>query len=129
MELFRPSDEARSEPREFRYIPNQDIKTGVKRRRYDYSSSYSISDNDSYELPLTINSTVNTNQQNRDQIQADPFGSGNLNLVIPENLSDELQRALRDFGSTEFQNLFNNNKEAINDLFALDAPQNDTRYQ
>ncbi|CAH1977822.1 unnamed protein product [Acanthoscelides obtectus] len=40
MELYRPSDSARSDPRTFRYIPNKSAP-GSKRKRYDYSNSNS----------------------------------------------------------------------------------------
>lgn len=40
MELVRPSDNARSECKEFRYVPNNEFKPGSKRPR---SSMYSSS--------------------------------------------------------------------------------------
>lgn len=122
IELFRPSDEARSEPREFRYLPNENGQPGSKRRRYDYSSSYKSSDFGSDELPSTICNIKAEQEQDRIQINAPISGSSSLN--IPENLSEELQRALADFNGRDFQNLFNKHSDELSAYFTTDAPQN-----
>uniref|UniRef100_A0A6P7GKC5 Nuclear factor NF-kappa-B p110 subunit n=1 Tax=Diabrotica virgifera virgifera TaxID=50390 RepID=A0A6P7GKC5_DIAVI len=96
VELVRPSDQARSEAREFRYVPNKNMaKPGQKRARYDYysSSSYDSSNVGSEELPAVINTL---------QIGQDSHMSFNN---IPSGLSDEIKRALTDMNSDEFQQL------------------------
>nr|WMZ41593.1 relish-2 protein [Altica viridicyanea] len=97
IELIRPSDGARSESREFKYIPNKNIlKPGQKRARYDYetSSSYSISNVGSGDLPLPINNLQ------IDQNMGSPLS--NFSGV----LSDELKNAMNNINSEEFQKMF-----------------------
>ncbi|XP_072391464.1 nuclear factor NF-kappa-B p110 subunit isoform X1 [Diabrotica undecimpunctata] len=106
VELVRPSDQARSEAREFRYIPNKNnIKPGQKRPRYDYSSSsYDSSNVGSEELPAVINTL---------QIGPDAHMSFNN---IPSGLSDEIQRALADINSDEFRKIHDAHAEEYNHL-------------
>lgn len=117
IELFRPSDESRSDPREFRYIPNRD-KPGGKKRRYDYSSSYNSSDYASDELPSTINNIKTEQDHNLIQMNA-PINSS-LSLPIPDNLSEELQKAMLDYDSVAFKNLFNKHCVEFQELIAID---------
>lgn len=51
MELERPSDNARSEPKQFTYIPT-DIKSGKRMRPTDSSSSFESSRE--YTIPATV---------------------------------------------------------------------------
>lgn len=78
IEIWRPSDGARSEPKEFTYIPSRKHKTGSKRARiYD---SLSSSDFSSSELPATINQISNLDQfEDIPQVNSDE-----LDLIIKE---------------------------------------------
>ncbi|CAH1173836.1 unnamed protein product [Phaedon cochleariae] len=118
IELVRPSDMARSEPRDFRYIPNKDIyKAGRKRARYDYSSStsYDSSNIGSDELPVVLNA-----------LQMDP-SHNILSGLNTSNLSEELKKAMDDMNSDEFKKIYNANWEEITSIFELDAPKNVSR--
>ncbi|CAG9768669.1 unnamed protein product [Ceutorhynchus assimilis] len=101
MELVRPSDSARSEMREFRYIPNNDYKTGYKRPRscLDSSSSYDSKSVNSKELPVTITAAVQTQNM---------FALPNANSwnQQPPLTDDQLNTAMNDFNSDEFKLLF-----------------------
>ncbi|KRT78148.1 Ankyrin repeat-containing protein [Oryctes borbonicus] len=91
IELERPSDGSRSEPREFTYIPGQNFKTGMKRPRTSmYSSSeYSSTSLNSAELPTTLEGL----QMN----------------VAYEVTSSDLQEAIKNIDSDEFQKIFEEN--------------------
>ncbi|CAG9859358.1 unnamed protein product [Phyllotreta striolata] len=117
IELVRPTDGARSEPRDFRYIPNKNnYKTGQKRARYDYSYSYSSSTSNfgSDELPVPI-STLQIGQP----AQAQPVEFGPLN--VPSGLSDEIKKAIDNIDSDEFKRIFVEHGESFMSL-DLDAP-------
>lgn len=90
IELVRPSDNAKSEPKEFTYIPTNDYRPGMKRARNFYS--YDSSDLDSDELPTTLNSFKLTDKE----------------LIQEFNMnSDELERAIQLADSEEFNKLLN----------------------
>ncbi|XP_074038892.1 nuclear factor NF-kappa-B family member relish isoform X2 [Leptinotarsa decemlineata] len=115
IELVRPSDNARSEPRDFRYIPNKTLfKQGNKRARYDYSSSsYDSSNIGSEELPAVINELTLENTNN-------PLN----NLSIPSGLSEELQKAMQNIDSDEFKKIFTENLEEYTSIvMSTDAPK------
>lgn len=122
MELVRPTDDARSEPRKFRYVPNKDVQPGMKRRRYDYSTSYSSSEFGSDELPTTLVNVKTEQEKEKIQINAPPLVD-NLSFPIPDNLSEELKKAMTEYDSAEFQNLFHKYSDEISTLFATDSPQ------
>ncbi|RZC35454.1 nuclear factor NF-kappa-B p110 subunit [Asbolus verrucosus] len=97
IELERPSDRARSEPKEFTYIvSSNNYKPGAKRARpsYDNNSSYDTS-LASDELPVPINNLY---------IENIPSILDNVELQVT---SGELQQALTNINSDEFQRIFN----------------------
>ncbi|KAJ8984884.1 hypothetical protein NQ317_002724 [Molorchus minor] len=118
MELVRLSDEARSEPREFKYMPSK-YKPGSKRPRNESysSSSYTSSAKNSEELlPIVINNLNLGNQPSLD------LSFNDINEFIQEKplSSEEYARAISDMDSNEFRNLF----ELVSNEYstALDAP-------
>nr|CAH7720625.1 unnamed protein product [Callosobruchus chinensis] len=89
LELFRPSDGARSEPRDFRFIPNRP-GPGKKRCRYNnYSGSSSF---DSDNIPDMIRGSTCAPLPSSAQISSD-------------QLSSEMKRAMQDVDSDEFAKL------------------------
>ncbi|CAH1114209.1 unnamed protein product [Psylliodes chrysocephalus] len=117
VELFRPSDGARSEPRDFRYIPNKPIfKAGQKRPRYDYgSSSYSSSNPGSEELPVPIDNL---------QLEQSPIFSEMSPLSVPSGLSEEIKRAMNNINSDEFRRIFDAHMdEYVSVCETTDAPK------
>ncbi|KAI4459558.1 nuclear factor nf-kappa-b protein [Holotrichia oblita] len=97
IELERPSDGSRSEPREFTYIPSsQNYKTGMKRPRTSmYSSSeYSSSSLNSAEIPTTLEALQNG----------------------CEVTSADLHAALENIDSDEFRKIFYENYTEFNGL-------------
>lgn len=95
IELERPSDRARSEAREFTYTASSNVyKPGSKRARPSYDTSYDSS-LPSDELPLPINDLHIGNPLNL------------LDDIQPEVTSEDLQQALTNIDSDEFQRLFN----------------------
>ncbi|KAG5891588.1 hypothetical protein JTB14_022253 [Gonioctena quinquepunctata] len=107
IELVRPSDNARSEARNFRYIPNKHpSKPGQKRARYEYSSSsYDSSNIGSDELPAVINDLhIQTN---------------NPLIGTYSGLSEEICKAMQDINSDEFKKIFDENLEEYNVLTGL----------
>ncbi|XP_030761906.1 nuclear factor NF-kappa-B p110 subunit isoform X2 [Sitophilus oryzae] len=111
MELVRPSDNARSESKEFRYVPNNEFKPGTKRPRSSiYSSnSYNSSSLGSTEIPLTVPN------------MADPIGTypdlpNSWNSGIFHN-SEQFLNAIKDVNSDEFTEMYN--------LFEAEYPEGD----
>ncbi|XP_044262908.1 nuclear factor NF-kappa-B p110 subunit isoform X2 [Tribolium madens] len=95
IELERPSDRARSEPKEFTYTPSSNVyKPGSKRARTSYDTSYDSS-LPSDELPLPISNLCIENSPNL------------LDDVQLEVTSDDLQQAMANINSEEFRRLFN----------------------
>ncbi|VEN47308.1 unnamed protein product, partial [Callosobruchus maculatus] len=90
LELFRPSDGARSEPREFRFIPNRP-GPGSKRCRYDYYSGSSSCESDN--IPDMIRES--TCQPLQSAAQISPTWS--------DQLSAEMKKAMQDVHSDEFE--------------------------
>ncbi|CAH0554865.1 unnamed protein product [Brassicogethes aeneus] len=90
IELVRPSDNARSDPKEFIYTPSDNIyRPGRKRPRSDgVSTSYDSSNFPSDELPVTIANPQDTN-----------WDTG-----LP-NLSKEFLNACNNIDSAEFNQL------------------------
>lgn len=108
LELFRPSDGARSEAKDFSYVPLYDKRGG---NRACLSSNHS-----SFELPLTLNS----------------YNEGNLNMDYQVN-SEELERALHDknYDSEEFKKIWRQfGEEYINvsEEIGNDAPNAKVLY-
>lgn len=94
IELERPSDKSRSEPKEFIYIPsNNSYKPGTKRPRNVYDSSSYDSSWTSDELPVPIK-----------DLTIDAFNTPNLLLPIID--SNELNQAANNINSDEFAQLF-----------------------
>lgn len=124
IELVRPTDDARSESRHFRYIPNSDVRPGMKRRKHDYSSSFSSSDFSSTELPATIDNIKSEMARGEIQVNAPIYDD----IHIPENLSDELRKALKNINSAEFNQLFDRHIGDVSSLFDKDAPRLEDRF-
>lgn len=116
IELVRPSDMARSEPREFTYVPSN-FKPGSKRPRNDYSSSSydsSMSYN-SNDLPLDVS---NLNIQNTLNItNVSPANTPNVSNTVNNTVnnswdtnkllsSEELMMAVTNIDSNELRRLF-----------------------
>lgn len=95
----------------------------MKRRRYDYSTSYSSSEFGSDELPVTIGSVKSEQEKDKIQINAPPFVDNLSSVPIPDNLSEELKKAMTEFNSAEFNNLVNKFSDEILVLFDTDSPQ------
>ncbi|XP_056647921.1 nuclear factor NF-kappa-B p105 subunit-like isoform X1 [Diorhabda sublineata] len=117
IELVRPTDNARSEARSFRYIPNKHtVKPGQKRARYDYSySSCESSNAGSDELPVVIS---NLHIEQNAQTDINSIGS------IPSGLSEELVKAMKDINSDEFKRIFEEcGPEYESLIFEIDSPQ------
>ncbi|XP_076250136.1 nuclear factor NF-kappa-B family member relish isoform X2 [Rhynchophorus ferrugineus] len=104
MELVRPSDNARSECKEFRYVPNNEFKPGSKRPRSSMysSSSYNSSSMSSSEIPATVNNFSAAG--NPATIQNYELG-GSWNGQILTN--EQIATAITDINSDEFISLFN----------------------
>ncbi|XP_018565825.1 nuclear factor NF-kappa-B p110 subunit isoform X2 [Anoplophora glabripennis] len=115
IELVRPSDMARSEPREFTYVPSS-IKPGSKRPRHDFSSSSydSSSSYNSNDLPLDVS---NLNIQNTlNVVTPNPVNNINFNNLVNNTVnswdtnkllsSEELMVAVNNIDSNELQRLF-----------------------
>ena len=87
VELLRPSDGSRSEPREFVYFPTANYRPGTKRSRIEYSSSESWGNSvGPEEIPLTVEALSLGNQ--------------------PVLKSSEIEAALKDVNSDEFNKIF-----------------------
>ncbi|GJQ72717.1 Rel [Trypoxylus dichotomus] len=101
IELERPSDGSRSEPREFTYIPGQNLRTGMKRPRTSmYSSSeYSSLSLNSAELPTTLEGL-------------------HMNVAY-EVTSADLQEAIKNIDSDEFQKIFTEHWDAFSGAPAI----------
>lgn len=96
IELERPSDRARSEAKEFAYTVSSNIyKPGSKRARPSYESSSYDTSLASDELPVPINNLY---------IENNPVGL--LEDVQLEVTSSELQHAMNNINSDEFERLF-----------------------
>ncbi|CAH1977829.1 unnamed protein product [Acanthoscelides obtectus] len=109
MELYRPSDSARSDPRTFRYIPNKSAP-GSKRKRYDYSNSNSSIG--SLNIPDFIRGS--DSQQS---------------LQIYNQLDEFLQKATSDIESEEFARLYGSfDKDFLAELFG-DGNDNDDEHR
>ncbi|KAK9881169.1 hypothetical protein WA026_014518 [Henosepilachna vigintioctopunctata] len=112
VELVRPSDNARSEPKEFTYIPVQNQgRPGAKRSRpNEYSSDFDTLSIGSENLPATINL------------------SGDFDIMsLTENLdSEELRIAMSNIDSDEFNKIFarfgKEYESADIERLSLDAP-------
>lgn len=111
IELERPSDSARSDPKDFTYTPSETMYGGRKRLRYT-NSSYNSSSFSSSELPATINSV----------------SAGDNQYQISGINSDELNAALGkgDVNSHEFDKLCSHlfSSGPIESLY----PENDTSF-
>lgn len=94
IQLERPSDSARSEPKEFTYIVSP-FKPGSKRPRPNFDSSSYDTSLASDELPVPINNLSISNSPN--QLLDEPQF---------EITSAELQQAMTNIDSDEFQRLF-----------------------
>lgn len=92
----------------------------MKRRKYDYSLSFSSSDFSSNELPATIGNIKS--EQGKDQIQANTL-SYDYFIPYPENLSEEIKKALKDIDCTEFQNLLKEHGPEFSKLLDTDDPK------
>lgn len=84
IELERPSDGARSEPKDFVFTPNVNVPVGSKRPRTNYSSSssYNSYGNSSGELP-----TIVTNMTYPPNVETNLFGE-DLDLITVSKLID-----------------------------------------
>lgn len=101
VELLRPSDGSRSEPREFVYFPTANYRPGTKRSRVEYSSSESWGNSvGPEEIPLTVEALSIGNQ--------------------PILNSSEIEAALKDVSSDEFNKIFTQFKKE----FFVDPVQN-----
>ncbi|XP_063906696.1 nuclear factor NF-kappa-B p105 subunit isoform X2 [Zophobas morio] len=110
IELERPSDRARSEAKEFTYTVSSNIyKPGSKRARPSYDSSSYDTSLASDELPVPINNLCLENSP-----------TGLLDDVQLEVTSAELQQAMRNINSDEFQRIFNDFGQDYS--LATDAP-------
>lgn len=87
---MRPSDGAKSEPKEFIYTPKSCYKIGSKRPKTSYSSFDSYNSN---ELPLTLKNLSNPSQNNFD------VSSDKLEEII-KNM--DLEKSLEQVVSDEF---------------------------
>ncbi|KAK5650289.1 hypothetical protein RI129_001318 [Pyrocoelia pectoralis] len=96
IELQRPSDGARSEPKDFSYIPSE-ISIGKKRTRLnsgDYTNSYFSID----ELPVTLNTiTPSCNKEITTSVHNTTINSEDLEAALKQNNID----------SSEFDKLCN----------------------
>nr|CAI5858697.1 unnamed protein product [Callosobruchus analis] len=92
LELYRPSDGARSEPRDFRFIPNKP-GPGSKRCRYDYYSGSSSYDSDN--IPDMIRAATCSPLESATQIS----------IPLSDQLSSEMKKAMQDVDSEEFAQL------------------------
>lgn len=115
IELQRPSDGARSEPKDFTYTPSK-IMHNRKRARFT-SSSYSSSNFSSDELPLTITNLPNAQEYNFPRPVGQNFVGPNV-VVNSEELNDALRHDK--INSAEFEKLCNSliTSEPIQDLYA-----------
>ncbi|XP_044756435.1 nuclear factor NF-kappa-B p110 subunit-like [Coccinella septempunctata] len=101
MELVRPSDNARSEPKEFQYTPASNYgKPGSKRARpndfdsSEYDTASSAGSAGSVAIPRTIENMSNE-----------------LNDIRINDIdSEELNKLINDINSDEFREIFNKNK-------------------
>ncbi|XP_066251722.1 nuclear factor NF-kappa-B p110 subunit isoform X1 [Euwallacea similis] len=123
MELVRPSDNARSEWKEFRFVPNNEFKPGSKRPRssYESSSSYNSGSVCSSELPATIPNSVAAMHVHQHSASSLPSAnSWNQNELFTD---DQLERALSDMDSDEFDYLFGMFESVLpNDVNTMDGP-------
>lgn len=133
IELERPSDRARSEPKEFSYTSNGNTyRPGAKRARSSYvtNSSYDSS-LASDELPVTIHN-LSINNQNLPASQLltlsdypsiiPPLEGANIDLS-----SAELQQAMTNIDSAEFRKLFTEFGDDYDMCVTTDAPNMNTR--
>lgn len=134
MELVRPSDNARSEPRQFTYLPSK-FKPGGKRARYDYSSSsYDSSNVGSDELPAVIKHlNLENNVPVQNEISVNNVSTNNVSNIswnAQDMLtSEELMVAMHNIDSDEFRRLFMQHEKEYSPFISnvLDAPQADRR--
>lgn len=107
IELVRPSDYARSEPREFIYTPNENMFNAVsKRKRFnsrDYDTSSSIS-NEIIPLPIKdINLKEKEGINSRElEVLAKGVDSSEFNRLYNEIIGDYNDNKPNYFGSNEF---------------------------
>lgn len=104
MELVRPSDNAKSEPKEFRFVPNNEFKPGSKRARcsMDTSSSYNSGSLSSSELPATIPNN-NAVLPQHGSVSIPSANSWTQNELITD---EHMRVAMMDYNSDEFRELF-----------------------
>lgn len=104
MELVRPSDNAKSEPKVFRFVPNNEFKPGSKRPRcsMDTSSSYNSGSLSSSELPATIPNN-NAVLPQHSIVSIPSANSWNQTELIND---EHMKNALMDYNSEEFRELF-----------------------
>ncbi|XP_060525555.1 nuclear factor NF-kappa-B p110 subunit isoform X2 [Cylas formicarius] len=104
MELVRPSDNAKSEWKEFTYVPNYEFKPGAKRPRSSLysSSSYNSSSLSSGELPATIQNLGNIGSGNTFQ-EVNSWGNCPAGGILNE---EQMNMAMKDIDSDEFNTLF-----------------------
>lgn len=131
IELERPSDRARSEPKEFCYTPNgNSYKPGAKRARPSYGTSSSYDSSlASDELPVTIHNLTINNQSHSAQHLLTSSDYPPL-LVEGENIdlsSAELQQAMTNIDSAEFRKLFTEFGDDYDMCVTTDAPNLNTR--
>lgn len=122
MELVRPSDNAKSEPKEFRFVPNNEFKPGSKRPRcsMDISSSYNSGSLSSSELPATIPNNNGVLSQ-RGSVSIPSANSWNQSELINE---EHMKIAMMDYNSDEFTELFKEYESLLpneNSLNAIDG--------
>ncbi|XP_048516880.1 nuclear factor NF-kappa-B p110 subunit isoform X3 [Dendroctonus ponderosae] len=119
MELVRPSDSAKSEWKEFRFIPSNEFRPGSKRPRsngYETSSTYNSSSLNSVDLPATIpHNLAQCEAQNQRPISLPNTNSWNQSDIISD---EQMDIALRDINSTEFGILFE--EYAVNEFDTVD---------
>lgn len=129
--MVRPSDNARSEPREFTYVPSN-YKPGCKRPRHDFSSS-SYDSSMSYgsnDLPLDVS---NLNIQNTLNVaNVNPIINNTMNNSWDTNKllsSEELMVAVNNIDSNELKRLFAQFGDEYTSCISnvLDAPAADKK--
>ncbi|XP_050293239.1 nuclear factor NF-kappa-B p105 subunit isoform X2 [Anthonomus grandis grandis] len=108
MELMRPSDNARSEWKEFRYVPNNEFKPGVKRPRpsnYGSSSScYSSGSLKSNELPTTVRTVAQTTAETSNSFFSPSVANSWNQVELITN--EQLHLAMQDVDSDEFKMVY-----------------------
>ncbi|KAL1505521.1 hypothetical protein ABEB36_005069 [Hypothenemus hampei] len=102
MQLVRPSDNARSEWKDFRFVPSSEFRPGSKRSRSNYDSSSSFNSNSmcSNDIPATIPTMISHQQLAFTNSIGDSWNQDKLFT------DDQLSKALNDIHSDEFNKLF-----------------------